>query len=72
MWNCNEIERSSDFRNIANYTNEQTLHVNNATRTVIKSALKFRNSNLPLTLLKFDAQEICRSIYLTVIKPTVK
>jgi hypothetical protein len=40
---------------------EQTLHVtnNNATRTVIKRALKFPNSNLPLTLLKFDAQEIC-------------
>jgi hypothetical protein len=52
MWNCNEIERSFQFLSYQKLQTEQTLLVNNATRTVIQSAVKFPNSNIAIDSLK--------------------
>ena len=61
MWNCNEIARSFQ------------LLVNNATRTVIQSAMEFPNSNIAIDFAETSLMlKKYVEVYLSIIKPTVK
>jgi hypothetical protein len=52
---------------------EQTLLVNNATRTVIQSAVKFPNSNIAIDFAETSLMlKKYVEVYLSIIKPTVK
>ena len=73
MWNCNEIARSFQFLYYRKLQTEQTLLVNNATRTVIQSAMEFPISNIAIDFAETSLMlKKYVEVYLSIIKPTVK